>query len=451
MEYFYDKQFKKYIAQILRLFAHFKVEIGTMGDGTPLYRTVPVNYGDISRMAANIMKNNSENVLNTAPFFSVYITGLDMAPDRRTYPQFSHSTSVVEKRYDENTGSYVNEPGERYSVERQNPVPYNMNINVDLWTTNNDQKFQLFEQVLILYNPSINLRTNSSPVDWSSLTYMEMVNSTWSSRSIPSGTDDVIDVATFQFKLPILLNPPVKVKRETLIHTVITKLDVVDGENLKLFNAKLPFETQYRAYTIITIENYKLSFEGNRAIILNENGGNTDPHGNLLDWNDIFCMYGGNLREGISQIKFKLSNNFDDDSDDIVAVIESIDPINKNELIITVDTDTLPTDTLPPILAVINPQSNYPNDGTLSASTIGQRYLLTDEVGIGGVWGVNANANDIIEYNGVNWQVIFDSNSVTTSELVFDIQNEEQYEWTGSKWVKSYTGIYNQGYWKLFL
>jgi hypothetical protein len=450
MEYFYDKQFKRYISQVIRLFSDFKVDIGTSGDGTPLYRTVPVNYGDISRMAANILKNNSENVLNTAPFFSIYITGLEMAPDRRTYQQFTHDKSIIEKKFDETTGEYINEPGDRYQVTRHNPVPYNLSINVDLWTTNNDQKFQLFEQVLILYNPSVNLRSNSSPADWSSLTYIEMTNSNWSSRSIPSGPDDVIDVATFQFKLPILLNPPVKVKRETLIHSVITKLDVVDGDNLKLFDARQPFESQYRSYSVITLENYRLLFENGRAIILNRNGGNTDEDGNLLDWNHIFNNY-GNFREGISQIRLRMSNIIDDDSNDIIAVIDSIDPVNTNELLLTVDTDTLPADTLSPIDAVIDPQQNYPNDGTLPVESIGQRYLLTDEVGQGGIWDVDAVQNDIIEYNGASWQVVFDSNSSSSIEYVYDSDQQEQYEWDGSTWKQSYTGIYNNGFWRLYL
>ena len=450
MEYFYDKQFKRYIAQVIRLFSNFKVEIGTTGDGSPLYRTVPVNYGDISRMAANILKNNSENVLNTAPFFSVYITGLEMAPERRTYQQFNHDKFITEKKYDDTTGEYINEPGDRYQVTRHNPVPYNMSINLDIWSTNTDQKFQLYEQLLLLFNPSVNLKTNSNPSDWSSLTYIELTNQNWSSRSIPSGPDDVIDIATLQFKLPILLNPPTKVRRETIIHSIITKLDVVDGDNLKLFDTRQPFESQYRSYSIITLENYRLLFENNRAIILNRNGGNTDEDGNLLDWNKIIKNYGV-LREDISQIRFRMSSIIDDDSKDIIAVINSIDSVNTNEMLITVDTDTLPSDTLSPINAVIDPQLNYPNDGTLPAETIGQRYLITDEIGTDGIWDIDASQNDIIEYDGNSWQLVFDANNEILPAFVYDSEQDEQYEWDGEIWKKSYTGIYNNGFWKLYL
>lgn len=449
MQYFYDNQIRRYLEQIVRIFSDFKVEIGTTGDGSPIYRTVPVNYGDISRMAAHILKNNSENVLNTTPFFSIYITDVVMAPERRTYQQFTHDKYIVEKKYDDTTGDYINEPGEHYQVTRHNPVPYNMNINLDIWSSNTDQKFQLYEQLSLLFNPSIDLRTNSNPVDWSSLTYIELTNQNWSSRTIPSGPDDIIDIATFQFKLPILLNPPTKVRRETLIHTIISKLNIVDDENLKLFDAKQPFESQYVSYSIITLENYRLQFDGSRAILLNKNGGNTDENGELLDWNNIISMY-GNLRPEISQIRLRNSTDITDETSDIVAVIDSIDSVNTNELILTVDTDTLPADTLNPINAVINPQYVYPGNG-LPSAIVGQRYLLTDEIGQSGLWSVDAVENDIIQYDGTEWQVVFDSESVSTTQRVFDLDEQEQYEWDGSIWIKSYTGIYNHGYWRLYL
>ena len=51
----------------------------------PIYQTVPVRYGDINRMAAHIQRENSENMVNTVPFISCYVTNLAMAPERRQY------------------------------------------------------------------------------------------------------------------------------------------------------------------------------------------------------------------------------------------------------------------------------------------------------------------------------------------------------------------------------
>jgi hypothetical protein len=68
-----------------------------------------------------------------------------------------------------------------------------------------------------LFNPSVNLQSSQNPYDWTSLAVVELINITWTARSIPQGTDDIIDVASLIFQLPIFLTPPAKVKRQVLI------------------------------------------------------------------------------------------------------------------------------------------------------------------------------------------------------------------------------------------
>ena len=48
MDFFYDKQFRRYMQQFMRLFANFEIEIDR---ATETYRTVPVRYEDATRMA----------------------------------------------------------------------------------------------------------------------------------------------------------------------------------------------------------------------------------------------------------------------------------------------------------------------------------------------------------------------------------------------------------------
>lgn len=448
MKYFYDGQFRKYIQQFIRLFSGFVVETGKAYDGSPIYRTVPVNYGDMSRMAAHILKNNSENMLNTAPFISLYISSINMAPERRTYQQHTSTTYINEKKFDYDSGSYTDEPGDKYEVTRYNPVPYNITFNVDIWTSNTDQKLQLIEQLYTLYNPHINIKTNSSGIDWSNLTYVEMKDTTWTSRSIPSGVDDVIDIHTLQFMVPIYLNPPAQIRKQKRIHTILTKLNVLDDENLKFFEYNKPFSSQLTNFTVITLENYKLQFTGDRAILLTSSGSLTDSSGSLPNWNTILPLY-GQLREGFSQIHIRRNNDITDDSEDIIGTI-SIDPLNVNQLMVTVDPDTLPTNTLGAIDKVVDGTMNYPGDGILPSAQLNQKYLLIGETSSDGIWGLSAKENDIITYNGSNWIIYYDSSS-TDIERVYNSDTEEQYEWDGEIWKLSYIGIYNPGYWRLYL
>lgn len=448
MKYTYDKQFRKYIQQFVRIFSDFSVEIGTAFDGSPIYKTIPVNYGDISRMAAHILKNNSENVIQTVPFMSVYITSMKMAPSRRTYQQHTLTAKVSEKKYDNTTGQYLNEPGTNYDVTRHNPVPYDLTFNLDIWTSNTDQKLQIMEQISVLFNPHINLRTNNNPIDWSSITYIEMTDITWSGRSIPSGTEDVIDVATFQFTVPIYINPPAQIRRQNSINTIINKLHLMDGENLQLFESNKPFASQFVGYTIVTLENYKLNFLGDRAILLTTGGKTVDANGNPLNWSEILPKF-GLLRDGLSQIRLRRTLDPSDDSQDIIGTI-SLSNADVSTIMITLDPDTLPQLTLGTVNRIVDGTKNYPGDTVLPAATLNQKYLLIGETSVNGIWGVSANANDIITYNGTAWVKSYDATS-SNFEIVYDLTTNEQYEWNGNVWQKSYIGLYNAGYWRLYL
>ena len=106
------------------------------------------------------------------------------------------------------------------AIKRHQPVPYNLTMQVDIWSGNTDQKLQLLEQILILFNPSIQLQQNTNPLDWTSVFEVELTDMQWSNRSVPAGVDETIDVSTLTFTLPIWLSPPAKVKRQKIINTI---------------------------------------------------------------------------------------------------------------------------------------------------------------------------------------------------------------------------------------
>src|SRR6056297_895933 len=109
------------------------------------------------------------------------------------------------------------------------PTPYTLNINVDIWTTNTNQKLQILEQILMLFNPSLEIQTTDNYVDWTSLSVVNIAGITWSSRSIPQGTETEIDVATLNFTTPIYISPPTKVKKLGVITNIITAVFADDG------------------------------------------------------------------------------------------------------------------------------------------------------------------------------------------------------------------------------
>mgnify|MGYP007051585469 CR=1 FL=1 len=140
-----------------------------------------------------------------------------------------------------------------------------------------------------------------------------------------------------------------------------------------------------------------------------------------------------------------------DPSNDVIGTID-YDPNNPQLLLVDIDTDTLPANTQGTVDAIVNPQNNYPGDGTLSAAVTGQRYLVLDEVPAGGLWGgVSASANDIIEYNGADWIVSFNASANPGPHYTTNLTTSQQFEWTGEFWQDSYEGVYREGWWRLYI
>ena len=158
-QFFYDGQIRRYVIQIMRLVSNFVVK---HGDGT-LHR-IPVMYGDIDRQVASIINQNSENYLSSAPRIAVYITDLQLDRDRLSDSTYVGKVHLRERDIIDNPDGndlYGWRQGQNYTVERLMPTPYRLKLKVDIWAANTDQKFQILEQILMLFNPSLEIQTIS--------------------------------------------------------------------------------------------------------------------------------------------------------------------------------------------------------------------------------------------------------------------------------------------------
>ena len=80
-------------------------------------------------------------------------------------------------------------------------------------------KITITEQILCLFN-RWKYKAQDNYIDWTSLSYVELTGQSFTSRSIPQGTEDQIDIATLNFSLPIWLSMPAKVKKLGVIRTI---------------------------------------------------------------------------------------------------------------------------------------------------------------------------------------------------------------------------------------
>jgi hypothetical protein len=449
-QFFYDAQIRRFLVQFIRCVSNFEVEFGKDRDGNHTLQRVPVYYGDASRQAQTILKGNSENTLNAVPAMSAYITGLNYEQSRMQDPTFVGKMNLRVREYDPETGLYGTSQGDSYTVERLMPVPYKLTVNLDIWTSNTEQKMQIIEQIAILFNPSLEIQSTDNYIDWTSLSLIQLTDVTWSSRTVPLGAEEPIDVATLTFEMPIWISPPAKIKRLGVIQKIINSIYDEQGR----FNEDTIL-SNLAARIIVSPVNYSIYYSGNQLKLLKQHEIASDD-GSLITvnpqnmWRSVIEIY-GTLVTGTTEIRLALPTGTE-----LIGHV-TYHPSDNTILLFTPIEDTAPVDTLDPVDAIINP-INVTVDSALLTPSNGARYLITDDIGSydnlhpSQVWGdLVAKENDIIEYNGTNWRVVFDSTNYSQIEYITNTNTGVQYRWTGQAWVKSVEGVYRGGDWSLVI
>ena len=499
MLHFYDGQIRRYITQTIRVFSNFVVKYG---DGT-LVR-IPVLYGDADRQAASIIRQNSENKINSTPRIAIYISELSLDRDRLSDSSYVGKMHFKERdtQIDLVTGkeTYNQTQGRNYTVERLMPTPFKLKLKVDIWAANTDQKLQILEQILVLFNPSLELQTTDNYIDWTSLTVLNLNDIKWSSRQVPVGNDSPIDIASLGLDTPIWISPPAKVKHLGVITKIITSFyqdsdtsstGYVDGLGEDLATPTTSLSTLLTTVSS-TISQYGIQVYNKQAMLMGatENVTPAAPtleisvrRGSKINWQELFAQYPGTYVAGSSRLYLTQPNG-----SSVVGTV-AINALDESILTVDWDTDTLVTNTgidsvgrldfegtaadSPGYNASTSNRPNSPgtfdaivnpltfNPGTVAAGT---RYLIIEDIGniintdgadawksTGGA-DLIANANDIIEWTGTQWRVIFDS--VQKPNVMIwqtNIYTGVQYLWNGVSWVKSFEGEYRAGQWKIEL
>jgi hypothetical protein len=464
-QFFYDAQIERFLAQFIRMVSGFQVEFGADRDGNVTYQRVPVYYGDSSRQVQTILSQNTAgNMLPTVPAMATWINNITYDRDRVQDPTFIGKMQIRERYYNEDTMEYENRQGNAFSIERLMPVPYTIELKLDIWTSNTKQKLQLLEQLMVLFNPALEIQSTDNYIDWTSLSVVYLDSPNWTSRSVPIGTENPIDVATLTFKLPVWISPPAKIKKLGVIQKIIANIHDSDG-NLSadvMSEDNLLGRRQY-----FTPMMYGVLLIGNQLTLLKISELETPREPTLETpvkigtkdvWRSLISIY-GELQNGISQVRLLQ----EDGVSEVIGTV-SYHPTDDTLLIFNVDIDTKPSNTLNPIDAIVDPHKQSAISLATSAVN-GTRFLILNDIGSfdnapgdgAPIWtGTNglqlvAHANDIIQYNGTYWTVSFDSQTDQTLQYVSNLNTGTQYKWANQQWVKSYEGEYKEGLWTLVI
>lgn len=241
--YYYNKQIKRWILQFANIFAGMKVMTGKDANGNINEIDVPIHYGSIDRVVAGIGTGFTQNKPLTLPMMSCYLTGIELTPERRT------GIGVVDRKTVLKTGGVF--PDDLKIVERAMPIPYNLSFELAIYASNTDQSQQLIEQILILFDPILQIQSSDATFDWGKITTVELVGIN-NEENYPVGTDKRILVWTFQFIVPIWISPPMDVK-ENYVKKIHIRIGNSEGFKLDEYDVNgelVPFDEIFTEFEV---------------------------------------------------------------------------------------------------------------------------------------------------------------------------------------------------------
>lgn len=216
--YFYDKRFINYLIQFMAIFDGMQVRIGKndLGSSSDMIR-VPIKHGSVDRVVQSILSDNTQNKPLRLPMFSARLSDIQIDE------QAMHGTAVVHRKVFLPLGESL--PDGLQVVRRRVPIPYAATFELAIYCSNLDQKYQILEQIGLLFDPILQIQTSDALFDWTKINTVELVSINLE-ENYPSAQDRRILVTTISFSTTIYLSGPINYKQD-YIKSIQIRLDTI--------------------------------------------------------------------------------------------------------------------------------------------------------------------------------------------------------------------------------
>lgn len=240
--YYYNQQFKTYAKQFMAIFSGLQVQIGKWNTEDERLIEVPIHYANQDRIVASILADNTQNKPIRLPVMSAYLRSI----------QYNSSMAVgtgTERRF-----SYVPVgglvPNDITVIAQRRPVPYEIDMELSIYTSNTDQMFQIMEQILPLFEPQLTIQTSDGLFDMTKITTVELTGIQGDGNSPPIGTDRRIIQNTLTFKMPVWIDTPAEV-RKNYVNKIFMRVGAVNTSSNDEFEIIGDLDGQQIPYLLV--------------------------------------------------------------------------------------------------------------------------------------------------------------------------------------------------------
>jgi len=294
LAYYYDRQLRSYILQFMAIFTGLQVSVGKRQTGTtdvencdgttttePVVEdnrliTVPIHYGHKDRVMAALKAENTQNKLLRLPIMSAYMKDLDFLKEYQAGIGMQRRTTYAP------TGGLI--PDDVKVVHQRRAFPFALGLDLELYASNTDQHFQMLEQILMIFDPMLQIQTSDSLFDMGKITHVELTNIAMNTN-FPSNQDRRIIQSTLTFKMPIYLQSPADVRRD-FIEKIFMRIGVVNTATQNSFDIIAELDAQgittpvqgvnTAANTWTVLGNFTTNLEAGNTIQISQNTGLVD-------------------------------------------------------------------------------------------------------------------------------------------------------------------------------
>ena len=216
--FFYEGQLRSYLLQFCNIFTGLQVKTGKGECGDGEFMTVPISIGSRDRVVAAIEAGNTQNRPFSVPAMIANMTAIEISANRK-------GVGVVDRRtYLPQGGIY---PDDLRTATRVMPIPYNMSVDLAIMTSNTQQMHQILEQLLMLFDPVLQIQTSDSALDWTKIASVELTGIS-NEENFPPGGDRRLIMWTLSFVINIYISAPVDIKDE-IVRQITLRIGDIDN------------------------------------------------------------------------------------------------------------------------------------------------------------------------------------------------------------------------------
>jgi len=225
-DYYYQGQIRKYMIQFMAIFSGMQVSVGKnrFDSQSDLIR-VPIIHGSKDRVVSAILASNSPNIPTRLPIMSAHILSVQQAQDRMK----GQGTTLTNVEFPRG-GTF---PDDLKSVTKLMPIPYYFGVELNLMSSNLQHKYEMLEQVFLLFRPDLWFQTSDDRNDWTAINAVQL-NNVNLEENYPAGSDPRILSTNLEFQFLAHMSAPALI-RDNVIQSI--KLRIQGLKDLEEFDS----------------------------------------------------------------------------------------------------------------------------------------------------------------------------------------------------------------------